>query len=349
MQIKKRAKSVQFGKKPEPKKESPPVHHQPSAPTYEHKAPEPVKTYAPVEQKPVEPIVEDRSEVRQPLQENVKQQIPAPPEAPQNTGPQIQEKSQIPGRIQPPLTKNEELSPTPTISQPTHQNVQVPEVRNVAPPIISPVDEANTGQEGRFYGPEQSEQIAGEPEQVIEQTPTLGGDTYIVEKEVKKSMLGFFLLIAIISFIIGILCMGAASYYLKNNIASLNLPFLASAPTPSPTPEPTIAPTPTPEKVDLGKYTIEIQNGSGITGEAAKLKTALTGEGFKVSSVANADNSDYAETEITASKSINQAYLEKLKTELSKTYKVSSTVKTASDEADVKDVTVIIGSGTAGQ
>jgi hypothetical protein len=52
--------------------------------------------------------------------------------------------------------------------------------------------------------------------------------------------------------------------------------------TPQPTPTVTLSPTatPTPTAIDLSGYSIQILNGSGVTGEAAKVKTVLQGIGF---------------------------------------------------------------------
>jgi len=107
---------------------------------------------------------------------------------------------------------------------------------------------------------------------------------------------------------------------------------------PSPTPVVTVAPTIT---VDLTKYEIEILNGGGIDGEASRQKTALEAAGFVVSSVGNADNSDYTDTIINAKADVDKDFITKLKTTLSDTFTVGDTQVLSSDSA--VPVEVILG------
>lgn len=111
------------------------------------------------------------------------------------------------------------------------------------------------------------------------------------------------------------------------------------------TPEPTFVssptPTPTPSKVDLSKFTIAIQNGSGIPGEAIKVQKILTNAGFKVASTANAKTYDYTKTVIQAKKSVEEAYLSQLRDSLSKTYVLGDS-QTLSDK-EKADVVIIVG------
>lgn len=102
-------------------------------------------------------------------------------------------------------------------------------------------------------------------------------------------------------------------------------------------PEPTKA-------VDLTKYEIEIQNGSGISGEASRQQENLESEGFTVSSIGNADNSDYTETIIQAKETVEAAFLDKLKSVLEESFVVGETEELPQD-AD-SDVIVILGSET---
>lgn len=105
-------------------------------------------------------------------------------------------------------------------------------------------------------------------------------------------------------------------------------------------PAPTIEPSPT-ITIDLAKYEIEIQNGGGISGEAGRQKTSLEEEGFTVSSIGNADNSDYTDTIIKAKKTVSQAFIDKLKSVLGNTFTVGA-VKILSEDASTP-VVVIIG------
>ncbi len=173
---------------------------------------------------------------------------------------------------------------------------------------------------------------------------------YLVEKEVKKNMLGFFVLIAVIAFIVGIICMAGVNYFMLKGKHAINISFLVNKmATPTPTTEIRETPTPTPKAVKLDAYNISILNGSGITGEAGKLKTTLTGDGFKVDSTGNADSSDYTATIISAGKDVDPAYLSKLKDELKKTYKLGTDKTIASGSSTTDDVIITIGSTTAGK
>lgn len=110
------------------------------------------------------------------------------------------------------------------------------------------------------------------------------------------------------------------------------------------TPTPTVAPEPSKAEIDLSKYKIEILNGSEIDGEAGKQKDNLEGEGFKVSSIGNAENSDYTKTIIQAKEDVDKDFLDKLKSVLEKSFVVGET-EGLSEDAD-SDVIVIIGSET---
>lgn len=179
-----------------------------------------------------------------------------------------------------------------------------------------------------------------------EQIPTLGGDTYIVEKEVKKSVLGYFFLIAIISFIVGLITMAGVSYFLPKTQLPGGIPFVAAKPTVTTAPEPTSTPTPTPKPVDLTSRNIEVFNGSGVTGAATKLKTSLTDDGFKVTSAANADNTDYTDTIIYTPKNIEPEFTTKLEESLKKTYTFKEAASKPTIAASEEDVVIIIGTKT---
>ncbi|OGV97358.1 hypothetical protein A2W24_06535 [Microgenomates group bacterium RBG_16_45_19] len=60
----------------------------------------------------------------------------------------------------------------------------------------------------------------------------------------------------------------------------------------------TPAPTPSPAAADKSAITLEVFNGSGVSGLAGKSATTLEGLGYTIFSTGNADASDYATTEI---------------------------------------------------
>jgi len=105
---------------------------------------------------------------------------------------------------------------------------------------------------------------------------------------------------------------------------------------------PTPAASPVPTKVvDLKKYEIEILNGSEVDGEASRQKTGLETAGFTISSIGNADNTDYTDTIIKAKADVDKDFVAKLKTELEKTFTVGETQVLSGDSS--VPIVVILG------
>ncbi len=172
-------------------------------------------------------------------------------------------------------------------------------------------------------------------------------------EEGKKRFGVYFFVVAFLSFILGLGAMAAASYFGVINLSLPKLPVVSSVHLPSflgakptPTSAPTPIPSPTAKPVDLQSVSIDILNGSGVSGEAGKVKTSLTTDKFNVTSTGNADNNNYTKTVIAAKKTVDPAYLTQLKTELKKTFDVDTTVASLPSSATT-DVTVTLGSSTA--
>lgn len=151
-----------------------------------------------------------------------------------------------------------------------------------------------------------------------------------------------FLLPMIFIVLLGIAVLGGVYFYMQNSDKTQK--SKTNVVTLSPTPQ---AVTPEPEEVDLSKYSIEVLNGSGVSGTAGKVKDSLEDVGFSVESVGNADNSDYTKTIIQAKKEVDKVFLDELKKTLGKTYSVGDLedLKNSSDT----DVVVIIGSSEASE
>lgn len=93
--------------------------------------------------------------------------------------------------------------------------------------------------------------------------------------------------------------------------------------------------------LDRSALSIEVQNGSGVTGAAAKGSDILKSFGYKVSGIGNADNENYENVTIQM-KSTKTNFLALLKKDLGFSY----TVGTASadlDSSSTADALVIIG------
>ena len=161
-----------------------------------------------------------------------------------------------------------------------------------------------------------------------------------------KGRLRYFLLVTLIAFLVGLAFITGGYYAMKKNVKiplMSSIPFLHnSGPTPGQSTStnssigavskaPTIIPT-TSKKPDLSAYTIIIQNGSGISGEASKLKGQLTTAGYTVSSIGNADNSDYVNTQISVKSTVDKTYVDGLRESLAKSYTLDDT-KTQSSAA----------------
>lgn len=139
-------------------------------------------------------------------------------------------------------------------------------------------------------------------------------------------------------FLLGALLGGIIFYQKSLNETANNTP----SPTPSnslTTPEPTVSPT---AEVDFSKYSILVQNGSGIPGEASSVSNILTSAGFNVSKTGNADSYDYTKTVIQAKASVPTSLITKLSETLSKSYVVDKPQTLAEDSTN--EIVVIVGS-----
>lgn len=107
------------------------------------------------------------------------------------------------------------------------------------------------------------------------------------------------------------------------------------SPSPSPiirgvtTEDETQTPTPTPETVDKTKVAIEIQNGTGIVGEAGYLRDILKGMGYSQFEVGNASSQDYVTASVTYLKDLSKTVQDEITEKLKETYKEVD-VKTSS-------------------
>lgn len=95
--------------------------------------------------------------------------------------------------------------------------------------------------------------------------------------------------------------------------------------------------------VNLSKstLTISVQNGSGVTGAAAKASDLLQNLGYKVVSTSNADKEDYQNLKIQV-KSTKKDFLNLLKTDLAKSYTIGVTSSDLPSSFPT-DVLIIIG------
>lgn len=161
----------------------------------------------------------------------------------------------------------------------------------------------------------------------------------------KKSKLW---IILVILFVV-IATVGGGLYYFRTKaveeVAKEDKTNASLNPTPSQTPV-VIESSPASEsatvKIDLSKYKIQVLNGSGVKGEASKVKDILEKEQFVVQDIDNADSPNYEKTIVRAKKDVQKEYLDTLKKLLGKTYILD--LEEDLEESASVDVIVIIGS-----
>lgn len=146
----------------------------------------------------------------------------------------------------------------------------------------------------------------------------------------------------LIIFVVVALVLAGGYLYYQSSQKKLATPPKETMVSLSPTQEP-IVPTPTAEEFEIDQYKIEVQNGSGVAGRAAKVKDALEEAGFIVDKTGNADTSDFEKSIIYAPSDINSGFLAKLKELISETYELESKESDVSDIKTLSDIVIIIG------
>ncbi|OGM21601.1 hypothetical protein A2714_02095 [Candidatus Woesebacteria bacterium RIFCSPHIGHO2_01_FULL_38_9] len=143
--------------------------------------------------------------------------------------------------------------------------------------------------------------------------------------------------ISIIFFLLGVL------FFIRSNPFESNEEF----------PTPTITPTtsvekvsPTPEAVektlDLSKFKVQVQNGTGTEGGADEVAGILETEGFTDIETANADSFDYQETELRIKDAVPEEVIEIVEKALIGRYTLK-VVETSLDASSDFDIVVIVG------
>lgn len=189
-----------------------------------------------------------------------------------------------------------------------------------------------------------------EGEQNFQQTQPVNNVSFpTINEEPKKSGGAKTLLIAGILILVGILGFVIfKSATKKADTITIDEPVDDSLTTPvqNKTSEPvqTTSPTPvsssTPKAVSKSSVNIEIQNGTGITGEAAYLQNLLKDIGYTKISVGNASNQDATITTVTFSKSLSSDVVDELTKKLQSIYQEVS-VKTSN--ASTVDALIVTG------
>ena len=309
MQLKKRAKPVKFGKK----------EKEPEKPKHEVEKAEPVAHKQKEEPEPQETTIEITSVTTEIETSEVVPEEEIPEEA--ETTAVAEEEPLSEEEEKPKEVVEKELTTEEIVGEPKEEEVEEIEINN------------STGEETDVV-----EESAGVQS-------AFSNSTFESETETKKNFFLYFIIIAFVAFLIGLGAMAGVNYALQSksfdfDMSNMNV-LRMFEPTPTPTPEPTATPVPT-KAVDLSAYTIRVENGSGITGEAAKLKTQLVNDEFTVASTGNADNSDYKKTTISVKENVDESYIKKLRASLEKTYTLGDDTKAPPSQKT--DVVITIGS-----
>jgi len=159
--------------------------------------------------------------------------------------------------------------------------------------------------------------------------------------KIKKEKSPVFWIIIPGIFLLGAI-LGGIVFYQKG----VNTIKVDESPLPTATSEASATPSSTPSaKIDLSKYDVTVLNGSGIAGEAGKVKDLLTTAGFSVVSTGNASTYDYTKTIIKAKSTVEDTVIQELRDSLSKTYMIGDDQTLSS--SSTMDIQVVVGSSKA--
>lgn len=158
------------------------------------------------------------------------------------------------------------------------------------------------------------------------------------KKNLKNSMKNSFIIIGLFIILVAIVVLDALFVFGEGGLLSKKSDVKA----PVATIAPDAIPTPTPKEIDVSKVNVQVLNGSGITGEAGRIRDLLKKDGFVISDIGNATKSNYKDTVIKAKKTVDKEIIEKLKKSLSSEKSVGDTEELES--SDSSDIIVIVGS-----
>jgi hypothetical protein len=168
---------------------------------------------------------------------------------------------------------------------------------------------------------------------------------YTVSQTKQKSGGSKWLIIFIILLILG----GAGIYFFTKS---------SSEPIATPTPAFNVTPiedkatstpvaTKSPEPVKKDEVSIEIQNGTGITGEAKLLSDKLKALGYTDITAGNASTTDNTATTVTFSKTLSQSVQDEIKKTLEGFYKEVNVKTSSTQKSDIVIITGLRASQTS--
>lgn len=109
------------------------------------------------------------------------------------------------------------------------------------------------------------------------------------------------------------------------------------------TPIATATPEPTPEPVEMSSVSVQILNGSGVTGRAGEIADLMMEIGVEEDKIetGNADNYDYLEVEVAVREDLDESVYSQIEEALSDEYSVAE-VDGLSEESEY-DVVIVVG------
>lgn len=140
-----------------------------------------------------------------------------------------------------------------------------------------------------------------------------------------------FLLVAIISALFYFFSTGALKFEQKEKEQEV-----------APTEAPTEAPTPVPVELDRAQFSVQVLNGSGVSGAAGSMETILEELGYEDIEVGNADNSDYQNVTIQIKEEFEE-FAQLIDKDLSEQYTVNEDYEILEEDSEF-DVVIIVGS-----
>lgn len=182
-------------------------------------------------------------------------------------------------------------------------------------------DQENQNQETQVQEPVEK------VEEKTQNSPEVGFPLSPKSKE-KSSKAGLIILIVVALLGIGI-------FFLTKRAGEKEI-----APTETPTVTSSPVPTASAEPIDRAEVSIEVQNGTGISGEAAYLQGQLRSLGYTDITVGNASSQDNEATTVTFKTGLNQQAIDEITSKLEDLYQ-DVTTKTSSTQT--KDVVIITG------
>jgi len=208
----------------------------------------------------------------------------------------------------------------------THTEMVEPEVEITEPPKMAEAEKKEVVSE--FFTKKPAMPTSGEPI-----APSFGYPDISVHK--KSPVAGVLLwAIGVIGVVVAI-----GAIIIATSRGSITMPTIGAKPTPTPTvaPMPTATPTPVVDKTTLN---IQVLNGSGIAGEANKMKALLEEKGYTVEGTGNAKSYEYEQTEIQVTAD-NEAFINILTADLTGSYVVGSTAATLKSSLPYNAVVIV--------